>query len=203
MGVGAGFVLVLGAWKHGANLLRLLRPLMLFATPFYAIALFILNGWIGGSWLGLSEGLNRLSDISFLPFYYHYFTTEQAAMVSLLSRIAMYAPIGVAVSTWHFSGRRDKQTRKAPPLQAAWGAFITAAIFETGRLFIAEARPDPTNPLIAAFAAGLACAGVSWAFRWWLGSPMEGSSGRAARRITGNVPPREPETAARKPKSGV
>jgi glycopeptide antibiotics resistance protein len=70
------------------------------ATPLlvvpYLLLLALLGGWFSAPWLPLGEALARLADIRLMPFYYHYFSTEPAAMASLLANATMYGPVGLA-----------------------------------------------------------------------------------------------------------
>ncbi len=112
----------------------------------YLLALATLNGWFEQRWLGMEHALGTLAGLRFLPFYYHYYTTEQAALLSLTAVALMYAPIGLLTwATW------------SPPALALLLGGIAAALMETSKLFLEGMRPDPTNPLLAGLAAW-ACA---------------------------------------------
>jgi VanZ family protein len=117
---------------------RLTFPLALL----YLLGLISVNGWFQHSWRGLAFAGRTLAETRFLPFYYHYFTTEQAALLSLASVALMYAPVGLLA--W---------LRWWSPAAAFWAAAITATGIEVSKLFLAELHPDPTNLLIGALAA--------------------------------------------------
>ena len=154
----AGGVLLAGlaaAGRHwvawGARWLTLLGFLP------YLVALAALNGWLTRPWGGLARAVEQLPELNFTPFYYHYYTSEQMATVSLLKVALAYAPVGLAAWAW------------APRAGAGWPAIVAAALaaaMETGRLFQIGARPDPTNVLIAAIAAALLFALLRWVERW-------------------------------------
>lgn len=129
----------------------LARALIVLGIAPYLMVLAWGNHWFSENWLTVQAGLARLAGINFLPFYYHYFTTETKAMVSLLYQLSLYLPIGAAVWLWCWAGRSGKCAHPyaAPALAAA----IPACVIETGKLFIASQHPDPTNVLIAATAA--------------------------------------------------
>src|SRR4051812_19076675 len=84
--VGAG----LGAFAYRRNWMepaggesftpRRLRLLALVIAPIYVIALIAIQNWHFYSWSTWETGLARLTQIHFLPFYHHYFTTETAAL---------------------------------------------------------------------------------------------------------------------------
>lgn len=113
-----------------------------------------------GPWLSIDRGLDRLADLHFLPFYYHYYTTETVALVSLVIEGVMYAPIGVALWIW---------VMNVPSRLFYHGAFfsgfyaaIIAFAIEFVKLFLAQARPDPTDILIGAVAAAVAFRVTDW-----------------------------------------
>jgi len=134
-------------WRHRTRLhpLRLASGLSRFGLPvgiLYLIALAAVNGWFEHRWIGIGSAMNAFNDIHFLPFYYHYYTTEQAALLSLVSVCLMYAPIGILTwATWNPSGL------------AVLMAMLIAGSMETSKLFLESLHPDPTNLLIAGFAA--------------------------------------------------
>ena len=125
--------------RHSLAVLALYLPLLLFAS-----------GWFRGHWHGLSEAAATWAELRWLPFYYHYYTTEAVALFSLGSVAIMYLP--PAVLGWALGA----------------GAGLTlglvlglAAVVEAGKLFVAGQRPDPTNLLIAVAISALVL---------WLGS---------------------------------
>lgn len=134
-------------WQHRTHLhsLRLAAWLRQFSLPvsiLYLIALAAINGWFEHRWTGIGSAMNAFNGVHFLPFYYHYYTTEQAALLSLVSVCLMYAPIGIL--TWAY---------KNPPGLAMLMATLMAGLVETSKLFLEGTHPDPTNLLIAGFSA--------------------------------------------------
>ncbi len=136
----------LGAWlwqrrtaypqeRIAAQIRRLTLPL----TLLYLFAIAALNGWLSHRWHGLNEALDALGQVHFLPFYYHYYTSETMALISLVSVFAQYAPIGLA--SW---------AHRQEPVAAALLAAMLATGLEISRLFIDGLHADPTNILIAA-----------------------------------------------------
>lgn len=128
------------AWRD--TLRRLAWPLFVL----YSIALMALNGWFSSAWRAPDEAAARFlrGEVSFVPFFYHYYTSEAVALQSLLSTALLYVPIGLLC--W---GRR------LPARVAAWCAAIMAIVMEAGKLFPEGTRPDPTNVGIAALASAL------------------------------------------------
>lgn len=137
-----------------------LRPgLLLLAFP-YTAGLAWLNRWFSGSWTGLDEAVAKLSSVRLVPFYYHYYTAEAVALVSALFQFALYAPIGVGVWLWHREPARRVRGVGYPLGLAA----IASSAIELGKLFVVGQRPDPTNLIIAAFAAAGSYGLLTWLF---------------------------------------
>ncbi len=150
--------MMLGVWlAQSANSVDWLRvrqfargTLVLGILP-YLIMLAWLSKWFSSSWLGMSEGMARLGNTNFLPFYYHYYTSEAVALVSLLFQAGLYLPIGAGMWFWHWAGQSGKPKRSL--VWPAITAGMLASVVEGGKLFIAGQHSDPTNILIAAAAA--------------------------------------------------
>ena len=156
--VGAG----LGSMLRKSSLwpmLYLLRPLMPIIGIVYTFLLVAVS-WLGkGPLLSLDDGLKRSSEIYFMPFYYHYYTTESAAMTSLLAAVAMYLPIGFQFWIWRVTQMREFAMRGAT--QAGFVAALVAFGIELSKLFLGGARPDPTNILIGGVSAAVGFLGLS------------------------------------------
>src|SRR6185295_15381870 len=85
------------------NLARLqpwMGPAVLAATPAYALGLLWANGWFSARWPGMPAVHQGWLDIRWLPFYYHYYTTETHALRSLMAHVAMYMPVGIGYWAW-------------------------------------------------------------------------------------------------------
>ena len=144
----------LGNWLWTGRLTRPLpwwraqgRRLVYPLAAAHLLALLALSGWFGSPLLGAQEALARISaeQIRFLPFYYHYFTTESRALASLTGVALLYAPLGL----WLWL-RGATHATVALPL-----AVGVATVVEIGKLFFQASRPDPTNVMVAAAAASL------------------------------------------------
>ena len=163
---------------------RRMRPwmrggLLLGVVP-YAVGLAWLNHWFVASWANADVARARLADIRFIPFYYHYYTSEAVALVSLLYQFGLYAPLGAGVWLWRQgAGRRAGGSGLSTLLGA-----LSALVVETGKLFVPGQHPDPTNVLIAASAAGLCHAVLSRLF--------PATASRPARHPGGGEPASEP-----------
>ncbi len=141
-----------------------LRPAVIVLLLPYFVLLTALEGWFSRDWLSLGAGLSRIPSLHFLPFYYHYYTSESAALASLLRNVAVYLPPGLAYWGWTFRGRGGR-TAAAGLLGGAVGLVI-----ETSKLFLEGQRPDPTNVLLAVVSASMAYAMAVWLSRWSAGT---------------------------------
>ena len=133
--------------KHGAHwtlnhiaiTLRRYTPALAVA---YLMALLGINGWFTLRWQGLHAATAQLAEVNFMPFYYHYFTTEAIALFSLGVVSLSYMPVGLLV--W---------ARARSPAFAAAVSSFGAVCIESGKLFIQGVHPDPTNILLAGTAS--------------------------------------------------
>lgn len=152
LGMFAGALL----WRERSRVPAILKtfaggPYRFFLLGGYGLVLAVLNGAFDHSWQGLAAAGESLAATRFLPFYYHYYTTEQAALLSLASVALLYAPLGGMAWLWGWS--------------TSWAAALAgllALAMETGKLFLAGLHSDPTNVLIAAFAGGA----TAWVAKW-------------------------------------
>ncbi|MDP2227318.1 MAG: hypothetical protein Q8J78_07550, partial [Moraxellaceae bacterium] len=108
----------------------------------YLLGVAAIAGWFSHQWQSIDAAKVSFEQTRLLPFYYHYYTSEARALTSAVSIAAMFAPIGVLAWVWGWSR-----------FTAAALAVFLALIIETSRLFFATTHADPTNLLIAAFAA--------------------------------------------------
>ncbi|MBI5256398.1 MAG: VanZ family protein [Burkholderiales bacterium] len=142
-----GFGLGAWAWQHlprldAARSALALRRHTVWLVPAWLVLAALANRWTAGGWIGIDRVALRWQDLHWLPFYYHYFTTEMAALTSLASSALLYGAIGILAWAYRWS--------------AGWTALIAAlaaAVFEAGKLFSTRGHADPTNLLIAAAAA--------------------------------------------------
>ncbi|MCM8611308.1 VanZ family protein [Accumulibacter sp.] len=140
-GVTAGALLSRSPWRL-SDVALLLRRFLPALCGLYALALIGVHGWLNRPWGGIDQAARRFADVNFLPFYYHYYTTEMAALTSLVSVAFIYAPIGVLAWVAHLT-----------PRIAGIVAALAASIIEVGKLFNGPAHPDPTNVLLATLSA--------------------------------------------------
>ena len=145
------------------RLRRHLGWIALLLAPFYLAGLAWANRWSPRGLAGLDEAQARFHDVSLLPFYYHYYTTETLALQSLLFAVAMYAPVGVGCWMWRESTRPGIRGSALVPALAGG---LLALIIETGKLFVAGTHPDPTNVLIAAVGSAATYVLAAGLHRW-------------------------------------
>lgn len=144
----AGFALGAGLWQARSRwpLEALRATLRRFSAALVTVNLLllgVLNGAWRPPWLSVDQALQRLgADTRFVPFYYHYYTSEMQAVVSLIAVGLSYAPLGLLGWAWG-SGRG------AVVLLTA----LLAGLLEAAKLFSEGTHPDPTNVAIAAVAA--------------------------------------------------
>lgn len=122
-------------------------------TPLYLFTMMVLNRWTAGSPISFASALDMLSQAHFMPFYYHYYSTEPVALASLLSQAGMYAPIGLGF--WALMQNKTKTASSYLTLLVALFGSLTALVMEFGRLWMSGLHPDLTNILIAAASAAL------------------------------------------------
>ncbi|MGY6276606.1 VanZ family protein [Methylomonas sp. MgM2] len=140
--------------------LKKLRPwlgvLVGFSCIPYVVILAAVNGWFEGDWVSITAAQQKLNETHLLPFYYFYYTTETVALISLLSNIGMYMPVGILF--WIY-GLKNKDGQTINGFWVGMTASILSIVMETGKLFLKAKHVDPTDVLIA-FVAGAATYGV-------------------------------------------
>lgn len=159
VGVVAGAVFLLFLEQGKLRFLRpWIRPAILFLLLPYLFILVYVNGWFGSDLLGLKEGTGKFSWQMLLPFYFHYFTTETRAVVSVLVFFFLYFPMGLAGFAWDFINRRIAfRARKF-----VFPAFFLACFLELGKFFLQGKHPDFTNVLLAVLASWIGYKVARW-----------------------------------------
>ncbi|MCK5354317.1 MAG: VanZ family protein [Methyloprofundus sp.] len=128
----------------------------------YLLLLPLLNGWRYSTQAMTFSIAEKIDKLNWLPFYYHYYTTEATALKSLLSVFAMYLPIGLGVWLWHYH-----KENSAHKLTAGLFALLLCLIMESGKLFFIGKHPDPTNLLISFAAAFISYALAELVYHWF------------------------------------
>ena len=142
-----------GRWSNDDLRAALARTSVVWA-PAYALLLAGVTGWFALDWQGMDAATARWQELHFLPFYYHYFTTEAHALSSLVNVSLMYLPVGVLAWAW----------RRSAGTAAGWSAAV-CVVFEASKLWLAGLHPDPTNVGIAAAVCGAFVHWVDIGFR--------------------------------------
>jgi hypothetical protein len=121
-------------------------------VPMTAVIYVILVAWISGlfssEWQSLDVAWATLEPRQLLPFWNFYIVSKAWASESVVAHIVMYAPIGVMV--WL---RRGFWTRGVT--FSATLAFGLSMFMEVGRWLKPGLRPDFSDPVVAAIAAGV------------------------------------------------
>jgi len=139
-----------------------------FVTLWWVLFLIglIAANWVHrGPLISISEALNRLENISFLPFFYHYRMSESRALLSAVGYFVMYFPVGVLICLRGVS--YFEYIDKIFISRAFVLAGGLAACFEFGKLFLSHARPDVTNLIIGPLGAVMGCIVVYWVQKVW------------------------------------
>ena len=146
------------------NSIDLKRYIIIAYLP-YILLLAHLNGWSTDTQLFNSDILGHFNSINWLPFYYHYYTTEAIALTSLLSIFTMYFPIGIGSWLWNFkiTSLPDKNYK----LKASLNAVFLCFVLETGKLFFLLKHPDPTNFIICFASVLISYSVVETMFNWF------------------------------------
>jgi VanZ family protein len=153
--------LVAGWWllrQHGAIGWRGLSARLTRAAPWLwpavLLALLAAHGLLTLGWHGLDGAAATWGALRLMPLYYHYYTTEAAALTSLGSVGFGYAVPALLLA---LQGSR---------LAGCVGVTALLALaIEAAKAFATGLRPDPTNLAIAAGAAWLVWRLVAWAQR--------------------------------------
>jgi hypothetical protein len=150
-------------------MLYLIRPMMPVTGVLYVLLLIAVVTVGKGPILPFEQAIRRLNEINYMPFFYHYYTSESAAMTSLIGVAAMFFPIGVQYWVWRITQLREFIARGA--VNAGFLGWMIGTGLEICKLFFTGARPDPTNLLIAASAAAAGFVGASICTRASLSLP--------------------------------
>lgn len=136
-----------------SELMPHLRRSAQYLTLPYLVLIMSVNGWFSSGWLTQEKGLGKLSETRFLPLYYYYYTSEGVALVSLLSNLGMYMPLGLLC--WANFFRPNHEPKPAAPHWLYIGLF--AALFalatEIGKSFLNGKHTDPSDVWLAFIAA--------------------------------------------------
>lgn len=118
------------------------------AIPIYLVLVMFVSGVLSSRWWSLDEATNALEPRQFLPFWNFYIVSKAHAAQSLVVTAMVYAPIGVMV--WLRRGFWSSGTTFSASL-----AFSLSLLMEVARMMKPGLRPDFSDPVIAAIAAGL------------------------------------------------
>lgn len=183
LGVALGWLLWHWMSRYSwAQVKKSLIPAGMLLAPLYPVTVAAASGWFSSSWHGISGTAEKFDQLSLLPFYYHYFTTETSAMMSLLSVFGLYVPLGVVC--WAYPQWRTSAIFCRMPYSAGVLALGLALVVEVGKLFVLGSRPDPTNVIIAVVAATVAFRAMYWLDRR-LAQPVATASSHGVDSVAG------------------
>lgn len=152
MGAGAG-LFVWTKQRDFADMMRLLRRVVWLTVLPYLFLVLSINGWFAADWLTPGQALEKLPETRFLPLYYFYYTSEGVALVSLLSNLGMYFPVGLLCWARFFSTNHKRERPVPHWFYVGLLAALFALVVETGKLFLADKHPDPSDVWLAFIAA--------------------------------------------------
>ena len=148
--------LVAGVWVYYKITLALIINLFRIAALRY-LAMFLYFSVLyqivrsnQGVWLDWRTALGTLKDIHFLPFYYHYFTTETHAVLSFITYFALYFFVGLYI--WLKQIHSNSLIYSSSPRSVWIFGGVIAFFVEVCKLFLEKTHPDPTNVLIGLLA---------------------------------------------------
>jgi VanZ family protein len=151
VGLTLGAVALIGLRSSEWDLLRRAALSVSFVAivPYFLILAYANRWHFPADFVSLPEFLDLLGQVSFVPFYYHYYNTEANALKKVLVQALMYAPIGAYI-----------QLLQAGPPAPRWRlagvvAVLVAIAAGLGRLVLDQSHPDPTNLVVAFSAAAL------------------------------------------------
>ena len=163
MAMGVAVMPALGDAERLRRWRLLLRPAVVLAVVPYLLVVLLLSGWHLGPLSVGAAAWERMAELRFIPFYYHYYVSESAALQSVLSVGTLFFPIGVAFWCWQVGGPRAMPGRATA---AVCTGVLLAAIVGIGKLMLPDRRPDPTDLLIVGVAVWLGHAIATALWRW-------------------------------------
>lgn len=173
--LGMGLGVIATDWLCKQQMLywqKRLKPFVLIAALPYCALVFIISGGCNGIWLTAELARTKLAETYFMPFYYFYYTTETVALVSLISNVGLYMPIGFAFGLW--CRANDESPQFSWVWVGLWGAGL-AVLVETEKLFLADKHPDPTDIGIAFMTAAVSYVMINKALSWIQESKVHGN----------------------------
>lgn len=163
------------SWPQLQAMARRAAPWLLL--PYLPLVLYT-QGYGRLPVLSTVQALDLWPEVQWVPFYYHYYTSEMTALVSLATVALVHSLWGV----WAWAGRWS--------VGRLWAVVLPwVALVEGGKLWLQGSHPDPTNLLIAAVAVSV----VRWGLHW-LSEPVAKHSHTQALQATSPVRGAVPNT---------
>lgn len=152
MGAGAG-LFIWAKPRDFIDMVRLFRRIAWFTLLPYLFLVLSINDWFAGDWLTAEQALEKLAKTHFLPLYYFYYTSEGIALVSLLSNLGLYLPVGLLCWASFFTVSQERKQHTPSWFYVGLIAALFALVVETGKLFLANKHADPSDVWLAFIAA--------------------------------------------------
>lgn len=129
-----------------SNIKSYLIIVIIFGSPIYLLSALKLSGWSHHGWISLSEGLSKFDVHMLLPFYFHYFSTETRAVLSVVMNFSLYIPVGFSGYVFYCFKKTNKKLYTAISILIS---LLLSLLIESGKLFQKGLHPDYTNMIIA------------------------------------------------------
>jgi len=156
--------------------------------PIYLLLVMFVSGVFSSQWWTLDEATNALEPRQLLPFWNFYIVSKAHAAQSLVVTSILYAPIGVMV--WLRRGFWSSGTTFS-----AFLAFSLSMLVEVLRMMKPGLRPDFSDPVIAAIAAGIAFKALPFLWRMFEREAAQSGTLDSYVASMGQQPARQPASA--------
>jgi glycopeptide antibiotics resistance protein len=146
----------------------------------YLVAVLYVKNLLSPDWRTVPAALTAFDSLGLLPFYHFYIVTKAHAAQSVAMELICFGPIGVMIALRRGGGRGSIG------LAAVIALGFSLAV-EFGRWLKPGLQPDFSNPIVAAFGAGLA---VGLTVSFWRAAAARPTAAIGPHK-TGSVPRNE------------
>ncbi len=162
-----GFVLGHTSWNwiSGYDQVRVrvstIRLVCLIVLLIYCGMLMVVNWYGRGPVIPVEAVVEKMGQLVYIPFFYHYRVSESVALFSAAAYFIMYVPAGVLCGLFFVSQKPIKPVFSIVLSLLSVG-FLSFG-FEFAKFFLSLAKPDFTNVLLGGLGSLLGCLLVLWA----------------------------------------